>query len=138
MRGNSNPPGILLSGPQKSLHLLNFLPGSHQHPEIAKLRKEKSHKVCTPQKPPKLPADLLNMAPLAIHSQRGTFGVTQADWRPLNEEDLQCVLLGICVSQWSMLVQKHRSTEPLLCSLPMDFQARYGPPEAYLSSTSFL
>ena len=27
-----------------SIHPLNFLPGSHQHPEIAELRKEKSQK----------------------------------------------------------------------------------------------
>ena len=49
---NFNPPGSLLSGPQESFHPLNFLLGSHQHPEIAELRKEKSQKVCISPNPP--------------------------------------------------------------------------------------
>lgn len=137
MRGNSNPPGILLSGPQKSLHPLNFLPGSHQHPEIAELRKEKSHKISTPPKLPKLPADLWNMAPLSIHSQRGTYGVIQADWKPLNGGSAVCSF-GHLYFPMVNAGPKAQIYESLLCSLFMDFQALYGPPEAYLSSTSFL
>ena len=53
MTGNSNPPGSLLLGSWGSIHPLNFLPGSHQHPEIAKLGKEKSYEVYTSPNPPK-------------------------------------------------------------------------------------
>lgn len=54
----------------------------------------------------KLPPDLLNMAFLSKHSQRGTLRATQSSWSLLNEEGPQCVALGINMSQWSTLVPK--------------------------------
>ena len=49
--------------------------------------------------------DLLNMAPLLKHSQRGTLEHFRADRRLLNEKDLRCTALGINTSQWAMLVR---------------------------------
>lgn len=123
--GNFDPPGSLLSGPRESLHPLNFLPGSHQPPETAELRKEKSQKVCISPNPPNRKTDLLNMAPLSKHSQRDIQSNSRADWSLLNEEDLQGIALGINASQWPVLVQKHRPTRPLLCSKVPDKKEKY-------------
>lgn len=121
MRGNSNPPGILLSGAQRSLHPLNFLPGSHQHLETAELGKEKSHEVCISPKPPNRKSVLLfyfyaglfkrlaeRGSSLNTFTKRDIWSNTRTAQSLLNEH-LPCTASGINVSQWSVLVQKHRS-----------------------------
>lgn len=154
MRENVNLPGIRLLRPQRSLYPLNFLSGSHQYPEIAELEKEKSHEVWgSPQIPQikKLPADLLNVAPPSVHSQRGMFRTTQ--------EQTGASLMKVCSALLWALVFPNGQSWFKSTDLPgHSFIQRFppqkkkkknsdtshglpgtlNPPETYFSSISFL
>ena len=110
VKGNPNAPGILLSGPQTPPHPSNVLPGSHQHPEVAELGREKSHEVCISPTPQieMLPADLLHMAPLSVQSQRGTCRRTRAQTGASSMRRTCSALLWGLQFPTSMLVRKHR------------------------------
>ena len=116
--GNSNSPGILLPGTQMLLLPQSFLPGSHQHPEIAELGKEKSDVVCTSPNPPnRTPARrLAACGPPLSTCKEGHLEQLKSRLQPPSAEDLQCVACGVNAFPMANAGPKIQTYRLFLCS----------------------